>query len=68
MGKHWLKINVQYRNFCQFYSNEFWKNIGCLVSALNFGLGGSMLWEKEEDINISLKKRNRRSICIKVYF
>ena len=37
IGKGWHK------KFCQFSSNEFWKNIGCLVSAPTFGLGGSRL-------------------------
>ena len=30
----------------RFSSNEFWKNIGCLVSAPTFGLGGLRFWEK----------------------
>ena len=30
----------------QFSSNEFWKKIGCLISAPNFGLAGSRMWEK----------------------
>ena len=47
-GKLLNKGNVRYRKFCHFSSNEFWKNIGCLVSAPTFGLGGSRLWEKEE--------------------
>ena len=60
------KGNVQYQKVRRFSSNEFWKNIGCLVSAPTFGLGGSRLWEKEEDIKISGKKRKRLSIRIKV--
>ena len=40
-------------------------NIGCLVSAPIFGLGGLSLWEKEEDTKISEKKSKRRSIRIK---
>ena len=47
-GKALNKGNVRYQMFCLFSSNEFWKNIGCLVSDPTFGLGGSMLWEKEE--------------------
>ena len=46
-GKALVKGNVRYRKFRRFSSNGFWKNIGCLVSAHNFGLGGSRLWEKE---------------------
>ena len=37
------KSNVRYRKVRRFSSNEFWKNIGCLVSAPTFGLGGSRL-------------------------
>ena len=37
------KVNVRYRKFRRFSSNEFWKNIGCLVSVHTFGLGGSRL-------------------------
>ena len=59
-------VNGRYQNFWQFSSNGFWKNIGCLVSAPTFGLGGSGLWEKEEDLKLSGKKRNRRSIRVKV--
>ena len=64
-GKALGKVNVRYRKVRQFSSNEFWKNIGCLVSAPTFGIGGSRLWEKEEDIKISGKKRKLRSIRIK---
>ena len=61
------KDNVRYQFFCPFSRNEFWKDIGCLVSAPTFGLGGSRLWEKEEEIKLSGKKRRRISIQIKVY-
>ena len=61
-GKAFNKGNVRYRKVCWFSSNEFWKNIGCLVSAPNFGLGGSRLWNKEEEINLSGNKSKRRSI------
>ena len=40
IGNNLNKGNVQYRKFCLFSSNEFWKNIGCLVSTPTFGLGG----------------------------
>ena len=59
-------MNGRYRKVWQFSRNEFWKNIGCLVSAPNFGLGGSRLLDKGEAMNISGNKRNRRSIWIKV--
>ena len=39
-------------------------NIGCLVSAPTFGLGRLKLWEKEDKVNISVKKKKRRSISI----
>ena len=41
----------------KFSNNEFWKNIGCLISAPIFGFGGSRLWVKEESQNISGNKR-----------
>ena len=65
-GKELNKGNVWCRKIRRFSRNEFWKNIGCLISAPNFGLGRSRLWEKEEETNISGKKRKRRSIQIKV--
>ena len=65
-GKAFGKGNIRYRKVCRFSSNAFWKNIGCLVSAPTFGLGGSSLLDKEEDINISGKKRKIRSIWMKV--
>ena len=43
-GKSLVIVNIWYQNFRRFSSNEFWKNIDCLVSAPNFGLGGSMIW------------------------
>ena len=43
-GKKRVKGNVRYRKVRRFSSCEFWKNIGCLVSAPTFGLGGSRLW------------------------
>ena len=52
-GKHLVKGNVRYYKVCRFSSCELWKNIGCLVSAPTFGLGGSRLWEKEEELNLS---------------
>ena len=58
--------NGQYQKICLFSGNEFLRNIGCLISAPIFGLGGSRPWEKEEDINIIGNKRKRHSIRIKV--
>ena len=52
--------------FWLFSKNGFGKNIGFLVSAPTFGLGGSRIWEKKDKINISGKKRNMRSIWMKV--
>ena len=45
-GKELGKGNGRYRKIHWFSSNEFWKNIVCLVSASTFGLGGSRLWYK----------------------
>ena len=36
-GKQLVKGNVWYRKVLRFSSCEFWKNIGCLVSAPTFG-------------------------------
>ena len=41
-------MNVQYRKIWRFSRNEFWKNIGCLVSAPSLGLGGLNIWDKED--------------------
>ena len=65
-GKQLVKGNVWYCKFLRFSSCEFWKNIGCLISAPTFGLGGSRLWENEEEQKLSGKKRKRRSIWAKV--
>ena len=65
-GKALGKVNVRYQKVCWFSSSEVWKNIGCLVSATTFGLGGLRLWEKEEDKKINGKKRKRRPIRMKV--
>ena len=67
-GKALNKGNVRYRKVCQFSRNGFWKNIGCLISDPTFGLGRSRMWKKEGEIKVSVKKRKRRSIRIKVYF
>ena len=48
IGKQWVKGIVRFRKVRRFSSSEFWRNIGCMVSAPTFGLGGSRLWEKEE--------------------
>ena len=45
--KVFYKGNLGYQKVCRFSRNKFWNNIGCLVSAPTFGLGGSRLWEKE---------------------
>ena len=66
MGKTLNKGNVLYQKVRRFSSNEFWENISCLVSDPTFGLGGLRLWEKEEEINLSGKKRKRLPIRIKV--
>ena len=65
-GMHRVKGNVRFRKVRRFSSSELWKNIGCLVSAPTFGLGGSRLWEKEDKQKLSGKMRKRRSIRAKV--
>ena len=65
-GKALNKGNVQYRKFCCLLSNEFWNNIGCLVSSPTLGLGGLRLWDKEEDLKLSGKNRKRCSIWVKI--
>ena len=59
-------VNGWARKVQQFSINEFWKNIGCLILAPNFGLGGTRLWEKEDPQNMSGKKRKGFSIRVKL--
>ena len=61
-----LKVMFGIGKFVASQSCEFWKNIGCLLSEPTFGLGGSRLWEKEEEQKLSGKKRKQRSIRAKV--
>ena len=49
-------VNLRYQKMCQFSSSGFWKNIGCLVSAHTFAIGGSRLQEKEDKIKKSGKR------------
>ena len=67
-GKLLNKGNVRYRKVCCFSINELWKNIGFIVSAPTFGLGGSRLWDKEEELKISGNNSERHSILVKVDF
>ena len=46
-GKATGTVNGRYRNIRRFSSNQFWKNIGCIISAPSFGLGGLIMWDKE---------------------
>ena len=55
------------RKLWWFSSNEYWNNVGYLILARTFGLGGSRLREKEEQQNISENKSKSRSIWLKVY-
>ena len=48
-GKYVVMVNGKAWKVRRFSSNEFWKNIDCLVSAPTFGLVGSRFWEKEEE-------------------
>ena len=56
--------NGQFWKIRRFSRNKLCKNIGCLLSAPKFGLGGSRLLEK--DLNTSGKKRKRYPIRLKV--
>ena len=65
-GKSVGMVNVRARKFWRFSSNEFWKNIDCLVSAPTFGLGGSRMWEKYEAQKIIVNKSKSHTIRVKV--
>ena len=43
-----------------FPSNEYWKDIGCLVFEPTFGVGVSRLWYKKNGGYISGKKMERK--------
>ena len=64
MGMGKLRIIKVWR----FSSNELWKNIVCLIFAPIFDLGGSRLWDKEEQQKKIVNKSKRRSIRAKVDF
>ena len=65
-GKATGTVNRRYQKVWRFSSNGFLMDIGFLVSAPNFGIGGSRLWDKEENIETSGNKKKRRSIQIKI--
>ena len=67
-GKSAGMVNGGYQKVRQFLSNSFCKNIGGLVSASTFGIGGLRLWEKEYMQNIIGKKRKKCSIMMNVSF
>ena len=58
------KEHRRFQKLCRFSRNEFWKSVGCLLSAPTFVIGGSKLWEK--DTKIYGKKRKRSLIQSKV--
>ena len=64
-GKSVGMVKFQARKLWIFSSKEFWKNIYCLVSDTNFGLGESRLWDKETQ-KIIRKKSGIHSIRVKV--
>ena len=43
-GKYVRIVKGRHRKIRQFSSNEFWKNIGCIISAPILGLGVSRMW------------------------
>ena len=61
-------VKLRDRKVRRFSINDFWNNIGCLILAPTFDLGGSRLWQKEEAINIRGNKIKGSSIRVKVYF
>ena len=58
-GKTAGMVNIKYQKICWFSRNEFCKNIGFLVSATTFGMGGSRIWEKKEVQKINWERRGR---------
>ena len=56
--------NGRFQKLRRFSRNEFWENIGCLLSEPTFGLGGSIMGQN--DLKISGKKRKRSLIRPKV--
>ena len=69
-GKNGRAVGVvkgRARIFWRFSINEFWKNIGCLVSYSTFGLGGSRLWEKYKSKEFIINKCKRSSTRVKIY-
>ena len=63
-GRGGTQDNGRFRKLQWFSRNQLWKNIGCILSAPNFGLGGLRLWER--DPNIIVKKKKRYLIQLKV--
>ena len=63
-GRGGTRDNGKFWKIQRFSRNGFWKIIGCLLSAPNFGLRGLRMWEK--DPKISGNKRKRSSIQSKV--
>ena len=59
-------VNERARKVWRFSSNEFWKNVGCLVLDTTFGLGGLRLCEKEEAQETSENNIKIHSIRVKV--
>ena len=43
-GRGGTQENGGFRNFWRFSRNELWNNIGYLLSATSFGLGGTRIW------------------------
>ena len=66
---NWIAMVIGWiRKLWQFSGNEYWKKIGCIILAPNFGLGRSRLWEEDEGKNRSVNKTKRHSIGVKVNF
>ena len=51
-------VNGRSWKYWRLSSNGFWENIGCLISAPTFFLGGYRLWDKEGTKRVIGKKTN----------
>ena len=59
-------VKGRLHKFRPFSINEIRKNVGCLVPDPTFGLGGSRLWDKEEEQKIKGNKCYIYSIRVRV--
>ena len=68
MGGGGTQENGQFQKLRQLSRNELWKNIGCLMSAPTFGLGGSRMWEKNPEISgKKISKVDLYKVCASLF-